>query len=126
MLGLAARGDPAGPQLDRTTGLGWVGETTTHQYADAQRRGHPVTLLACESTGALSTSFYSALYALDRQSRLKTTHDSTVYGIGRASPRTFLAHHLAAHSSAVVMANAVTVHDYAAKLAVSLSAGVAA
>ena len=45
--------------------------------------------------GALSPAFYDALRALDAQSRLRTTHDSTVYGTARASPRTFLAHHLA-------------------------------
>ena len=34
--------------------IGWVRETLDHDYADAQRRGHPVTLLVTETTGALS------------------------------------------------------------------------
>ena len=100
--------------------------TTEHQYADAQRRGHHVTLLACESTGAISPTFYEALRALDKDSRLATTHDSTVYGVGRASPRGFLAHHLAAHSSGIVMANAATVHTFGSQLNFRLAAGVAA
>jgi hypothetical protein len=35
-----------GPQRSkrRATGTGWVRETRDHDYADAQRRGHPVTL----------------------------------------------------------------------------------
>ena len=31
--------------------------TTQHDYADAQRRGNPVTVLVMETTGALSTTF---------------------------------------------------------------------
>ena len=112
--------------LDRATGCGWVRATTAHQYADGQRRGHSVTLLACESTGALSPTFYGAFRELDKHSRLRTTHGSTVYGVGRASPRTFLAHHVAAHSSAVVMADAVTVSTFRAQLSFRLSVGVPA
>ena len=41
----------------RAMGSGWVRETLDHDYADAQRRGHPVTLLVTETTGALSPTF---------------------------------------------------------------------
>ena len=126
VLGLPECGVATVGPFNRATGEGWVRETTTHQYADGQRRGHPVTLLACESTSALSPAFYQAFRALDRESRLSTTHDSTVYGVGRASPRGFLAHHLAAHSSGIVMANAATVHTFGSQLNFRLAAGVAA
>ena len=84
-----------------------------------------MSLLACESTGAISATFDAALRTLDKESRATTTHDSTVYGIARSSPRTFYAHHLAAHSQAVVMADATTAISAAKKLAHRLSIGVA-
>ena len=60
-----------------------------------QRRGNLVTLFVMETTGALSPTFYGALRALGKQSRAPTTHDSTLYGVSRASPRGFTPHHLA-------------------------------
>ena len=107
-------------------GTGWVRETLNHQYADAQARGNPVSLHVAESTGAVSASFDAALRALGKESRAATTHDSTVYGVARSSPRTFYAHHIAAHSHAVVMADAVTVHTCACALAFRLSIGMPA
>ena len=70
------------------------------------------------------------LRALDRESRLPTSMDSTVYGVARSSHRTlqrFYARtpHLAAHSSAVTFADVVTLHMYAAELQFKLSAGIA-
>ena len=123
VIGVAERGVESDGPFVRANGTGWVRATTKHQYADAQARNNPVTLLACESTGALSSTFYNALVALDKESRLKTTHDSTIYGSARSSPRTFLAHHLAAHSSAVVTADAAAVHSYAIALAFRLTTG---
>ena len=71
----------------------WKAQT---HAADAQRRGHPVTLLVTETTGALSPTFDRALRALGKHARAPTTHDSTRYGLSRSSPRTLLAHHRAA------------------------------
>ena len=48
----------------------------------------------------------AAFRALDKESRLKTTHDSTVYGEARASPKAFYRHHTAAISAAVASADA--------------------
>ena len=43
VLGLAARGDPAGPQLDRRTGAGYVA-ARAGDYADAiTNEGQPAT-----------------------------------------------------------------------------------
>ena len=50
-------------------GTGWVRGTLYHDYADAQRRGHPVTLLVTETTGALSPTFDRALRALGKHAR---------------------------------------------------------
>ena len=55
-----------------------------HDYADAQRRGHPVTLLVSETTGALSPTFVRLLSSLARQASAPTTHDSTCYGTARS------------------------------------------
>ena len=69
-----------------TTGVGWVRATTAHQYADAQRRGNPATLFVSETTGAISDTLRDTLRVLDRESRLTTSMDSTVYGVARSSP----------------------------------------
>ena len=122
-LGVAAIGQPSDGPLDRRTGRGWVAATTAHDYADAQRRGNPVTLLASESTGALAADFARALRALGKTSRLPTTHDSTQYGQSRASPSTFAAHHIAAISSAIVHANILPVLNAAAHMSFLLSMG---
>jgi hypothetical protein len=110
-LGVPERGAKADGPWRRVTGTGWVRETRDHDYADAQRRGHPVTLLVTctETTGALSPTFDRALRALCKLARAPTTHDSTRYGLSRSSPHTFLAHHRAAISAAVVLADATTI-----------------
>ena len=79
-LGVPERGAKADGPWRRVTGTGWVRETRDHDYADAQRRGHPVTLLVTETTGALSPTFDSALRALGKHARAPTTHDSTAVG----------------------------------------------
>ena len=53
-FGVPERGAKADGPWRRAMGTGWVRETLDHDYADAQRRGHPVTLLVTETTGALS------------------------------------------------------------------------
>ena len=77
-LGVPERGTKADGPWRRAMGTGWVRETLDHDYADAQRRGHPVTLLVSETTGALSPTFDRALRALGkhaRAARAPTTHD---------------------------------------------------
>lgn len=103
-----------------------VAATTDHDYADAQRRGNPVTLLHTETTGALSATLSQCLTALDQLSRARGSHDSTCYGLARASPRTFLAHHTAAISTAIVQADALTVVNHAAHLSFMLANGLTA
>ena len=119
----AARGDPnTESQLDRVTGDGWVAESVDHDYADAQARGNPVTLLASESTGAISPTFDFCLRALDRESRALGATDFTRYGESRASPRQYYAHHLAAISHAIVAADATTILHVADAMSVDLAA----
>ena len=104
----------------------WVRETLDHDYADAQRRGHPVTLLVTETMGALSPTFDRrdrALRALGKHARAPTTHDSTRYGLSRSSPRTVLAHHRAAISAAVVLADATTISLAAPAMSFKLTMG---
>ena len=114
-------------------GTGWVRETLDHDYADAQlnaqrrragRRGHPVSnLLVTETTGALSPTFDRALRALGEHVRAPTTHDSTQDGLSRSAPRTFLAHHRAAISAAVVLADATTISLAAPAMSFKLTMG---
>ena len=123
-----ARGSPVDGPLDRhQTGtpasVGWVAETTDHDYADAQRRGSTVVLATTETTGAFCQGIDRALRALNAQSRLPTTHDSTVYGTARTSPRTFHAHHSAAISVAIVTSHATLIHERAMHMSSMLTLG---
>ena len=61
---------------------------------------------------------------LGHQARLPTSHDSTVYGIARSSTHDFYSHHLAAHSGAVVFADALTVNTYATDMQCKLALGI--
>ena len=108
--------------IDRISGVGWVAESTDHDYADAQSRGHSVTLLASESSGAISPTFDFCLRALDREARAPGATDHTRYGESRASPRQFYAHHLATISHAIVAADAMTILHTADAMSVDLVA----
>ena len=128
VLGVAERGAPADGPLQRTgecQGTGWVRATTDHDYADALQRGTPVSLLVTESTGALSADTFRMLTALAKQAGAPTTHDSTCYGTARTSPRSYLAHHVAAISAAIVSADAASVMHAAAAMSFRLSMGLA-
>ena len=63
------------------------------------------------------------LRALDKQSRLSTTHDSTCYGESPASPQFFYAHHSAAISYAIVRADAGTILDKGAYMGFLVNSG---
>jgi hypothetical protein len=123
VLGVAERGNSADGPLNRKSGTGWVAASAKHDYADALRRGHRVTLLVSETTGALSSEFARMLRALDKQSRLSTTHDSTCYGESPASPQFFYAHHSAAISYAIVRADAGTILDKGAYMGFLVNSG---
>ena len=82
-----------------------------------------MTLLVTETTGALSPTFDRALRALGEYARAPPTHDSTRYGLSRSSPRTFLAHHRAAISAAVVLVNATTISLAAPAMSFKLTMG---
>ena len=73
---------------------------------DALAKGNIVHLLATESTGALSPDVIRLLRELAKTAQGTSGHDSTVYGLSRASPKSFFPHHLAAISSAIVCADA--------------------
>ena len=120
VLGLKARGAPADPPLDRRSGEGRV-HARDGDYADALKKGHRVHLLVSESTGALSRAVTTLLSCLAKAVRAPEGHDSTVYGTGRASPKSFYTHHVAAISSAIVRADALLVRNAAASLAFQLA-----
>ena len=123
VLGKKARGAPTDPPLDRRTGLGRVDATPGH-YRDALAKGNIVHLLATESTGALSRPVILLLKTLAKATQGTAGHDSTQYGLGRASPQSFFPHHLAAISSAIVRADALSIRNNAASLAFQLSHGI--
>ena len=91
--------------------------------ADAFAKGNIAHLLASETTGALTPEVIRLLHALDKSTKDAQGHDSAQYGLGRASPQSFFSHHLAAVSCAIVRADALTIRNHAASLAVALAHG---
>jgi hypothetical protein len=83
-----------------------------------------VHLLATESTGALSHPVILLLKTPAKGTQGTAGHDSTQYGLGRASPQSFFPHHLAAISSAIVRADALSIRNNAASLAFQPSHGI--
>ena len=94
------------------------------QYADALSKGVGVSLLVAETTGALAASFMTILRLLARQTRLPGATDNTRYGEGRASPRSFLTHHVANISTAIQAADAQTILNAASARMLRVSYGV--
>ena len=120
-LGVRARGTP-GVQWDRLTGDGYVAEFTGNAYADAQGKGHGVSLLTVEVTGAVSPVLDRLLRHLDRLSRLPTTVDHTQYNTtSRSAPHRFYDHHLEELVTAVAYADATTWLNAAASEAFQLT-----
>ena len=96
---------------------------------DARRDAHVSDFgqhAASETTSALTPEVIRLLHVLDRSTKDAQGHDSTQYGLGRASPQSFFSHHLAAVSCAIVRADALTIRNHAASLAVALAHGFAA
>ena len=125
VLGQKQMGAPSDPPLNRRTGVGRV-DPRPGDYADAFTKGNIAHLLASETTGALTPEVIRLLHALDKSTKDAQGHDSTQYGLGRASPQSFFPHHLAAVSCAIVRADALTIRNHAASLAVALAHGFAA
>ena len=125
VFGLKGRGEKAQGPHKRLEGTGWVAEKPG-DYASALAKGHGVLLMGCESTGALFTPFALLLRTLGKASTAPGTHDSTVYGSSRASPKGFFAHHAAAISAAVTQADAAVILNTASSMNFKLSIGMPA
>jgi hypothetical protein len=124
VLGLKQVGSRDDAPYDRMTGAGFVA-ACDGQYADALSKGVGVsTLLVAETTGALAASFTTILRLLARQTRLPGATDNTRYGEGRASPRSFLTHHVANISTAIQAADAQTILNAASARMLRVSYGV--
>ena len=115
VLGLDGCGSPGDPPFNRRTGRGWV-RAFDGAYADALNKGHNVTLLVTENSGALSPSFCTLLRLYGKVAALPYACDATVYGSSRGSPSSFYAHHLASISASIVTADALAVLQHAAHL----------
>ena len=123
MLGLKQVGSRDDAPYDRMTGAGFVA-ACDGQYADALSKGVGVSLLVAETTGALAASFMTILRLLARQTRLPGATDNTRYGEGRASPRSFLTHHVANISTSIQAADAQTILNAASARMLRVSYGV--
>ena len=84
---LGKTGRPTDPPLDRRTGEGRVDATPGH-YRDALAKGNIVHAPARHIVhrGALSPPVILLLKTLAKVTQGTTGHDSTQYGLGRASP----------------------------------------
>ena len=125
VLGQKEMGAPSDPPLNRRTGVGRV-DPKPGDYADARR----ATSYTCSAlrARALTPEVIRLLHVLDKSAGAADPqgHDSTQYGLGRASPQSFFQHNLAAVSCAIVRADALTIRNHAASLAVSLAHGLMA
>ena len=107
---------------DRATGKGRV-KAHDGDYADAQSKGFGFTLLVSESSGAVNGALDATLRRNAKLARAPGTKDFTQYGEARASPKDYYRHHLAAHCSAVVYADAAVLLNEAANLGYGLVRG---
>ena len=73
-------------------------------------------LFAVESTGAVSDHGVRFLRSLGKQVKAPGHADGTVYGSSRLATRSFFVHHLSAVTSAVVLADTLTLENAAAAL----------
>ena len=86
----------------------------TTRNADALRRKHTFHLCVMETSGAVNTVLQGILRVLARAASAKGAADNTRYGHGRASTRSFYAHHVAEMSTAVQVSDAIVLGNSAA------------
>ena len=110
------------PGTHRATGSGRV-PARDGNYTRALAKGQRLALLATEITGALTPETIRHYKRLAANVARGDAVDLTVYGTGRASPRDFLTHHVAALSTALVAADAHNVLAAAAALDHRLATG---
>ena len=115
MLGHPARGEPGADPLNRLTGDGRV-SLKRGEYSDAADKGHHTLLHVTEPSGACSRSLTRLLRDTSKTVGLPGVHDSTVYGTSRASPRSYFSHHIAAISSAIRLADTLTILNHSSNL----------
>ena len=78
-------------------------------------------LFITESYGGMAARLFATMLHLHKCATTPGVVDSTRYGQGRASPRSFLAHHAAALSSAIVFANADNILARAVSMSIALT-----
>ena len=93
IFGCAARGTPADPPLDHSTGVGRV-DAAAGYYDDARGKGHNVVHLHTEALGGHAGGALSLLRRLDGRAKAKGHRDGTVYGSSSSATRGFFSHHL--------------------------------
>ena len=76
-----------------------------------------------ETSGAIGTTLAGVLHLLARAAHARGATDNTHYGLGRASTRSFYAHHAAEMSTAVQVADADVLTNAAAHEAFCVSMG---
>ena len=90
-------------------------------YADAIARGHTTMLLVTETSGGMAPALITLLQTMGRAVKLDSANDTTIYGLGRMSTKSFFLHHLGAISSAIVMADARTIVREASSMSIQLT-----
>ena len=112
IYGTAARGLPTDGPFDEDTGLGFVPQRSGH-YSDALARGKKVIALVAEVFGGLSPHPARFLRQLSRVAAKHTTRDSTKY---TRCARSFRQYHGQRISHAIVMTDALNIHEGILKL----------
>ena len=132
-LGVAQRSTADSGAFQRATGARGTSPCTTDGLTDGARsgsvrgrrlaKGLPVLLCVMETSGAVGTGLAGGIRLLARTAATKGATDSTSYGRGRASTRSFYAHHIAEMSTAVQVADAIVLDNAAAHVMFTVSVG---
>jgi hypothetical protein len=101
-LGCKKQGKSGGPPFNHHTGRGYVAEHIGH-YADALNKKNTVALILVEALGGIAPTTLNELHKLASRTKGHGAYDRTRYGRTRASPTSFVTHHMQQISKAAVV-----------------------
>ena len=105
-LGCQARGRADDPPFDATTGHGRVEAVKGHYHDALVVKRNKVVVWLVEASGGIAPQPLARLHRNSRLAASRGARDRTKYGLSRASPRSYLTHHIQRIAFAAVRANA--------------------
>ena len=105
-LGCQARGRATDPPFDSSTGRGRVEAVHGHCHDALVVKRNKVIVWLVEASGGIAPQPLARLHRNSRLAASRGARDRTKYGLSRASPRSYLTHHIQRIAFAAVRANA--------------------